>query len=546
MKVSKIFLISMLHFALITSCTKEEMKSSQENIDSKNRNSTAVSAFKPFDSLSLVSKSDAKMKFALGLSKLLNDDQSFRTEIFDLFEAKSYKEVLISDFLKQSSKVVYRNQIANNINSLSSAVSFNLNQFLIDNPLLSIRFPFEVKEKLNLNLHNIATPILVPNDADGDYYAVSGTSVAAMQGDAFVGIWLKNSEEYILYNSSTNKIKNTNLSFKEYFLFDQFECADVTNYLQSLVENNGLKLVEILKVQKLHEDKCMIKKETPSNLQEVMDDVNANGISAEKAGPCHRGLIETDLLFPELSQNSNTIGGFGMSSYTSFKAIDNQPCTLQNPGGIPFANTGQNIFSFMFTWVIGSNGTIFGTRNYRKDVLRKDLVKETIQIYIADYEWRWSCFCEVPIFKLKITGGSPKYVGINDPVFGVNDHWETENQGEVFWINVTEFDVTSCSSTNTNTQTSQTTVGGSLVFSALTTVPNSPVPTINFSQQNTITATHTVAVTGVSVQDLGNTYFEYCQSYPFLYVQPANFQFLKWLQMNTTGAVNVYTFSPWQ
>ncbi|MFZ1702899.1 MAG: hypothetical protein WAT79_01060 [Saprospiraceae bacterium] len=98
---------------------------------------------------------------------------------------------------------------------------------------------------------------------------------------------------------------------------------------------------------------------------------------------------------------------------------------------------------------------------------------------------------------------------------------------------------------NTQTTTITTELGGSLVFSILEKIPGNPLPTLNVKHVQTITATHTVVFTGISVQDLGNTYFEYCQFYPLLDPNGTP-NFFSWLPYNSTGKVNIYLHSPWE
>lgn len=98
------------------------------------------------------------------------------------------------------------------------------------------------------------------------------------------------------------------------------------------------------------------------------------------------------------------------------------------------------------------------------------------------------------------------------------------------------------SPTTSTVTTSSTEPGGSLVFSKPEKLPGNPTTTLNFKHVNTIQATYTVIVTGVQTQDLGNTYFEYCQPYPNLNPNSTP-GFKTRTQKNTTGAVDLFLFS---
>lgn len=102
-----------------------------------------------------------------------------------------------------------------------------------------------------------------------------------------------------------------------------------------------------------------------------------------------------------------------------------------------------------------------------------------------------------------------------------------------------------CSPTTSTVTTSSTEPGGSLVFSKRVKIPGSLTPALNFKHVNTIQATNTVVVTDVQTQNLGNTYFKYCQPYPNLNPNSST-NFSTWIQTNTTGAVDLFLYSTWQ
>jgi|GEM_PF-5545461 len=539
----------------IYSCTKDDELTKQEAIlDSRTNEAGFYKA-----SFNSESENNNLKKLAVGLSMMYNADISFKNFLNSEVTLKKNREVLLYDLFSCNQM----NDFSESFNEIiqDSQINFNVNQFISDNPLFSIVLRYDVINSANLNIDDINLTFNYFDNNISKDFAVFGDEILEVNDGAILGFIIKESEEYLFYDPNSDEIEGSANSFDEYFSFSLSDCEIVEEYILNQCEINNKKIINTIDIQNLFFENCSqigcCKPSIPTEINEIVNELLStnggnNGTSSNlppSSIDCDRGNIQEDIILPNLSTNSNHLLGFQLSSYTEFRAIDNQPCKLPKIHNTDpdETTTGQNVFSFMFTWVIGRNGGAFGTRNLRKSVTRSELVREDYQVWVPYWKWSWSCFCMKPVYKYRITGGTPLFVSLNIPVFSTvssNNHWTPDNQGEAFWINVKESDPTACSSTTSTVTTSSTEVGGSLVFSKLEKLPGNPTPTLNFKHVNTIQATHTVVVTGVQTQDLGNTYFEYCQPYPNLNPNSTP-RFKTWIQTNTTGAVELFLYSKW-
>ncbi len=177
--------------------------------------------------------------------------------------------------------------------------------------------------------------------------------------------------------------------------------------------------------------------------------------------------------------------------------------------------------------------------------MRKDLIDEIIEPFIVGVNYNYFTRKKTFLIKYKITGGTPKYVLINHPIFSTiknENHWTIDNHGDIFFINVQESDSEPCTSTNVTQNATNVSVGGSINFGEL--VKNPIIPGLTFNISKTTTYTQTLVVNGVTNQDMGNTYFEYCQPFPN-FVENSWWYKDNWMQFNTTGAVQLGLYSPW-
>ena len=353
-----------------------------------------------------------------------------------------------------------------------------------------------------------------------------GNEVSDSHSELYFGFWLKESEEFLLYDETKDIIKGINKSLKDVFYYEKNKntIASIKNS-RKIGDFSLLNLIELSNIQKnKNSSNVPVKPRMTNKLQKT---------NSLRSIQCDRGSIEKDLIHPQLSTSSTSILGFNLKSYTNFRAIDNQPCILDPINGIDVDNNGQNVFSFRLTWVIGRDGTTFGTKNHRVDKLRSEVVDESYELYIAGWNWNWF-WGNQPIFKYRITGGTPKFIALDIHAFGTSpygNHWTVGNQGDVFFINIQEFDTQICSQTNVNTQTSNIKVGGNINFGML--VKDPLIPSLSFEISNSMSHQETLVVNGTTIQDLGNTYFEYCQPYPYL--DPNNINNTYFYQNNSTG-----------
>jgi hypothetical protein len=547
MKKNSKFLIALILFQfaipLFTSCKKEINPETNGNVN-RLPSSTNEDVFLKFEMLPSDIKNQKIMQFANALSLLIAEDKPLYDFILNKLVACNYQEVLVSKIFSPTTQMNNYIKLSQKLQATGAATNtnFNLSNFLNENPLLTIRFPQEIIKDGTYSIDKIAIPILATSITDGKVYVFLGDEVTKISSDTYAGIWLNQSEEYILYNIENDDIKFKSENFEQSFFYNLGDFPEMKNYFASLEKIDNYSLINVLELGKKY-DQLYLQSNTsnerlifPANSNEINPSANRGG-----EGDCIRGSIEKDLILPNFKYNSTILYGFNLESYTNFLAIDNQPCNLEFGNGL----TGQNLFSFRFTWVIGKEGGIIGTKNHRIDVLRKDLVDEKYVPYISGWKSSW-WKGPTPIIKYKIIEGTPKFVGINHPIFSttkIGNHWTVDNQGDIFFINVQEFDNEICTSTNTITNTTTVSVGGTINFGTL--VSNPLITPLTFNITNTKTYTETLVVNGVTIQDMGNTYFEYCQPFPFFNQPPMGIQNLRWLQFNTTGAVRLALYSPW-
>jgi hypothetical protein len=548
MKKKSKFLIALILFQFaipfLTSCKKEITQEMNGNVI-RLPTSTNEDVFLKFEMLPADIKNQEIMQFANAMSKLISEDKPIYDFILGRLAACNYQEVLVSKIFSPTTQMDFYGKLSQKLQAIGSATNsgFNLSQFLNQNPLLTIRFPQEILKNGTYTIDKIAIPILVTNITDGNVYVFFGDEVTKIGSDAYAGLWLNQSEEYILYNLERDDIKFKSENFEESFLYNLGDFPKMRSYIASLEKVDNYSLINVLELGKKYDQLYL---QSNSSNGRLIFSTNSNEInpSANRGGDgnvdCLRGSIEKDIILPQLKYNSTILEGFKLESYTNFLAIDNQPCNLVIGKGL----TGQNLFSFKFTWVLGKNGGTAYTKNHRIDVLRKDLVDEKYVPYLFGFKSTWFLGLQ-PIIKYKIIEGTPKYVLINFPIFSTTksgNHWTVDNQGDIFFINVQEFDTEICTSTNTSTNSTSISVGGTINFGEL--VKNPLIPGLTFNISKTTTYTQALVVNGVSIQDMGNTYFEYCQPFPN-FVEKSWWFMDNWMQYNTTGAVKLELYSQW-
>ena len=402
-----------------------------------------------------------------------------------------------------------------------------MDQFLIQNPLLAFSFPYALVNKISLAEAELA--IIVRSEFDKKAYFLFDNEVTTqdtLSEFEYAGIFLKESEEHYLYNITNDEFKHNGKSFKEEMHIDLNDCNDILSYLNNLPKIGSFTRLNIRDIQQKYNSMCF---EVVPPIVDYNDDITLNVPNGPFEGPhgsplgdidCDRGAIEVDLIFPELTRNENYFTGFKLESYTVFQGLDNQPCDLEKRNGRNFWHRGQNNFSFLFTWLMGRNGGIAGTRNFRFDVKRRELVVERVELERRGLRWRW-----------KIVSGSPASVRVSTPIFGssvASNHWTVDNQGDIFFINVQEFDTQICISTSTQTTTTNVELGGKISFGEILKEP------LSFKVNSSATNTQVLQITGPSTQNLGNTFFEYCTPYS-----------RNWFHRASTGAVELTIWSPW-
>ncbi|MBK7806356.1 MAG: hypothetical protein IPJ51_08665 [Saprospiraceae bacterium] len=513
----------------IYSCAKdsEENKQGLNEVSIRTRSFDDSGKLFSFTSLSNSQQNDGFMIIANKLSLLMKNDAVFKEKILSSFQDVNYNEVLLSElFLKTSNSDIY-NSLKSELNSNSSDSNLNLDQFLANNPLLAISFPYVLVDKIPLAEAELA--VIVRSDLDKKTYFFFDNEVTTqdtLSEFEYAGILLKESEEHYLYDMANDEFKHNGNSFKEEMYIDLNDCNDLYIYLNTQPKVGNYTKLNIQDIQQKYSSMCF---EVVPPIVDYNDDVTLYIPTGPSGGPnggplgdidCDRGAIEVDLLYPEKTRNENYFTGFKLESYTVFQGLDNQPCDLEEQNGRKFWHKGQNNFHFLFSWIMGRNGAIAGTRTFRFDVKRRNLVVEQLELERRWFRWRW-----------KIVSGQPVNVRVSTPIFGssvASNHWTVDNQGDLFYINVQEFDTQICVSTSTQTTTTNVELGGKIDFGKILKEP------LSFKVTGSATNTQVLQITGPSTQNLGNTFFEYCTPYE-----------RNWFHRASTGAAELTIWSPW-
>jgi len=476
-------------------------------------------------------KNDEVMIIANRLSILMKNDAVFKNKLLSSFVDVNYYELLLSElFLKSSTSDIY-NSLKDGLNSVSTDSNLNLDRFLVDNPLLSISFPYILGDKIPLAEAELAFIVRSRSDQKTYFfYNDEVTTQDTLSEFEYVGILIRESEEYYLYDMSNDKFKHNGKSFEEEIYIDLNDCHELYMYLNDQLKIENYSKLNIHDIQQKYSLLCF---DFMPPTVEYGDDVTLNlptgtngglqgGINSGSLGDidCDRGAIEVDELYPEKTRNENYFNGFRLESYTVFQALDNQPCELEERNVRKWWHKGQNNYSFLFTWLMGRNGSIAGTRNFRFDIKRRNLVIEEVELERRWFRWRW-----------RIVSGRPANVWVSTPIFGstvASNHW-TIDQGSIFYINISETDTQICVSTSTQTTTTTSVeLGGKIDFGKILKEP------FSFKVTGSATQTQTLQITGPSTQNLGNTFFEYCTPYD-----------RNWFHRASTGAVELNIWSPW-
>jgi hypothetical protein len=390
--------------------------------------------------------------------------------------------------------------------------------------LLSLYLPKEDYNVISNHLEDLLLPIRSVFSENGNAYSFFYQHVSG--DDNNIGIILRESQMHVLYDVSQDRIAFEEVSFKEFFSFDISSCSNVSSYISDQSSCNEKKILNNLMIQEKYQECYPLKQPilTSADLYNIQSTPRSNGF-------CQRAELELDLIYPELNQNITDLGYFKLSSSGTFLIIDNQ--------ALP-----SSAFYFELDWIIGRDGEPWGEpRRLRLAVARNDLVDIKINV---EFVGGVTIFGRRFFAKRKeVVSVTPKSIPLSVEVFSKvpqHRHWRLENQGDAFWINVMERKSMTSGSTSQQSETVSTTIGGNLGFS----VPNYNVNAgLTFENKYTRSNTITITKTGLSVIDLGNTFFEYCEPYPNISLNHPFYERWRWLQDRTTGSVEIWLDSYW-
>jgi hypothetical protein len=242
MKKNSKFLIALILFQfaipLFTSCKKEINPETNGNVN-RLPSSTNEDVFLKFEMLPSDIKNQKIMQFANALSLLIAEDKPLYDFILNKLVACNYQEVLVSKIFSPTTQMNNYIKLSQKLQATGAATNtnFNLSNFLNENPLLTIRFPQEIIKDGTYSIDKIAIPILATSITDGKVYVFLGDEVTKMSSDAYAGIWLNQSEEYILYNIENDDIKFLSENFEQSFFYNLGDFPEMKNYYRFIREN---------------------------------------------------------------------------------------------------------------------------------------------------------------------------------------------------------------------------------------------------------------------------------------------------------------------
>jgi hypothetical protein len=288
MKKNSKFLIALILFQfaipLFTSCKKEINPETNGNVN-RLPSSTNEDVFLKFEMLPSDIKNQKIMQFANALSLLIAEDKPLYDFILNKLVACNYQEVLVSKIFSPTTQMDNYIKLSQKLQATGAATStnFNLSNFLNENPLLTIRFPQEIIKDGTYSIDKIAIPILATSITDGKVYVFLGDEVTKMSSDAYAGIWLNQSEEYILYNIENDDIKFLSENFEQSFLYNLGDFPEMKNYIASLEKIDNYSLINVLELGKKYDQLYL---QSYNSNQRLIFPANSNEInpSANRGG----------------------------------------------------------------------------------------------------------------------------------------------------------------------------------------------------------------------------------------------------------------------
>lgn len=514
----------------IYSCTKDDiLKQNGTDLNVEYRTDAGSFSVSSFYEQSDEFQNDPTMRLGCGISILINNDVSIKNLLLNEFVSCGYHEVLLHDFINPVKNPTIYDALVEKIDNLFPGDNTAVFELLDECSLMSLYMPSEYVEEFNSN-SNLFVPVNSTFSLTAETYSFFGDEVADY--DDYFGVILRSAQEYLFYNESTNQILGCELPFEEVFLFNLSDCDIVGEYINNQKNCNGYKMISFLEIYELFNG-CII--QDPSDPDNGEDDGNDNNPDPNVTWrtDCDRGNIEMNLLFPELTTNTNEFTGLKVMSVDAFRLFDNQ--------ALPHA-----IFLFEMDWIINRDGAAWKADKYNVVVLRERIGR-------VQYEKVWGSHGSSGLGTTQgeIIAITPAVITISRQVFGTNpsyQHWRLDNQGDVIWVNIIERKVETTTSTTTTTQTYSYNVGGQINFE----IPKVDDLTGELSFEYSHEIEHSVTITkeGVSIIDCGPVHFDYCEPYPY----KNNFNGIsggpraqpRWLQANNTGLIELHLTSAWE
>jgi hypothetical protein len=518
-EMKKILFFALLIFSF--SCKKDSFITNESNLIQLFEIGNEAD-YTLFEDKDVLFKANLKMKLSAVISSLINENDSIKNMLLHEFVLNNFEEVLINDLFNSVLKPSNYLALNEAIVSLFPNDNVHLLDLVNGCSLLSLYLPKEEYGAISNNLDNLIIPVRSVNENDDKAYSFFYQYVA--EDDNNIGVILRESQMYSLYDINQDNIEYENVSFNEFYSFNITECSAISSYVSSQPSCNGKKILNNLTIQKKYRDCFPVRQ--PILTSTELDTIRAT----PRNGYCHRAELELDLIYPELNQNITNFGYLRLANRGAFFAIDNQ--------ALP-----SSVFIFEIDYVIGRDGEPWGElKRIRFTVARNELVDIKIE---EEYVGGVSIF-GIKLFanKKTYTVVTPKAVPISIEVFSKTPqhrHWRINNQGDAFWLNIMERKSQNSSSTSQQSETVTTTIGANLGFSIPVINSNGG---INFQNQYTRSNIVTITKTGVGFVDLGNTFFEYCEPYPNIDLSPLLDRW-RWLQDRSTGSIEIWLDSYW-